>query len=193
LLGQRLTLRGYANHRKELGFRGTTLKAVQKAIATGRITPAVGDDGLIDPKLADRLWVERTRVSMQGAVADSPPPAASPPPPPPATSGEPADHAKMYAEGRARLTLAKAAQEELDLAERCGDLVPIEVHERRLESALLRVANVLDSLPGSWPPRLAMCKNLDDYQHAAKQLVRELKDELLKQADAIEKEASGVD
>jgi hypothetical protein len=46
-----LSQRGYARHRR------CTLAAVQKALATGRIT--AGPDGLIDAATADRTWAAR--------------------------------------------------------------------------------------------------------------------------------------
>ncbi len=50
-----MSLRAYARH------RGVSLPAVQKAIATGRITTL--PDGQIDPAVADRDWAENTRYS----------------------------------------------------------------------------------------------------------------------------------
>jgi len=47
-----LSLRGYAKH------RGVSLKAVQKALASGRITKR--DDGLIDPAVSDVNWARNT-------------------------------------------------------------------------------------------------------------------------------------
>ena len=47
-----LSLRGYAKH------RGVSLKAVQKALASGRITKR--DDGLIDPDVSDANWAHNT-------------------------------------------------------------------------------------------------------------------------------------
>lgn len=49
-----MSQRAYARHRAERGLPGGTLRAVQKAIAAGRIqlTP----DGLIDPDAADAAW-----------------------------------------------------------------------------------------------------------------------------------------
>lgn len=62
-------MRGYARLRKVRGLSGTTLRAVQKAIQDERIREAVGEDGLIDPELADRLWAERTRPAGMPAMA----------------------------------------------------------------------------------------------------------------------------
>jgi hypothetical protein len=53
-----MTLRGYAAHRRRAGLVGGTHGAVQKAIASGRIS--IGPDGQIDPVMADRQWFENT-------------------------------------------------------------------------------------------------------------------------------------
>ena len=50
-----MSLRAYARH------RGVSLPAVQKAIASGRITTL--PDGQIDPVVADQDWKENTRYS----------------------------------------------------------------------------------------------------------------------------------
>ena len=47
-----LSLRGYAKH------RGVSLKGVQKALASGRITKR--EDGLIDPEASDLNWARNT-------------------------------------------------------------------------------------------------------------------------------------
>ncbi len=41
-------------------LRGVSRQAVAAAVKSGRISDAVGDDGLIDVDLADRLWAENT-------------------------------------------------------------------------------------------------------------------------------------
>jgi pyruvate/2-oxoglutarate dehydrogenase complex dihydrolipoamide acyltransferase (E2) component len=51
-----MSLRAYARH------RGVSLAAVQKAVATGRIT--LEPDGTIDPAKADAQWNQRTRVAQ---------------------------------------------------------------------------------------------------------------------------------
>ena len=67
-----LSQRDYAAHRKAKGLRGTTLKAVQDALAAGRIRR--GTDGKINPDDADRLWEERTiiRVAQRPQRAGKP-------------------------------------------------------------------------------------------------------------------------
>lgn len=64
-----LSLRKYAEHRKALGLRGGTLQAVQKALATGRISAV---EGLIDPAVADQAWAERTDPMKQRSTGSLP-------------------------------------------------------------------------------------------------------------------------
>ena len=47
-MSERLSIRAYSRH------RGVSDTAVRKAIQSGRIT--LGDDGRIDPQLADAQW-----------------------------------------------------------------------------------------------------------------------------------------
>ena len=54
-----LSLRGYAKH------RGVSLKAVQKALASGRITKR--EDGLIDPDVSDANWARNTGPRPQAS------------------------------------------------------------------------------------------------------------------------------
>lgn len=81
--------REYARHRAELKLPGATHRAVQKAIAGGRIAVV---DGKIDSELADKAWADNSSEGHRrqhafidpagaggAAVADAPP-ARHPPP-----------------------------------------------------------------------------------------------------------------
>jgi hypothetical protein len=60
--------REYGRHRKANGLKGGTVRAVQKALASGRIV--AGPDGRIDPEDADRRWAANTDQALQrGPVA----------------------------------------------------------------------------------------------------------------------------
>lgn len=63
-----LSQRGYARHRK------VTLRAVQKAIETGRIQTVLDEKGRpkIDAEDADRRWAERTDPAKQRAGGEKP-------------------------------------------------------------------------------------------------------------------------
>jgi hypothetical protein len=55
--------REYARYRKAKGLRGGTVRAVQKALASGRIV--AGADGRIDADAADAAWAANTDVALQ--------------------------------------------------------------------------------------------------------------------------------
>ena len=56
-MSERLSIRAYSRH------RGVSDTAVRKAIQSGRIT--LGDDGRIDPQLADAQWSVNTDAAQQ--------------------------------------------------------------------------------------------------------------------------------
>jgi hypothetical protein len=59
-----------------------------------------------------------------------------------------------YAEARRRRELAKAEREELATAQAQGSLVHIDYMDQQLAGCLMRVRQVLLSMPGKWAPRL---------------------------------------
>lgn len=61
-----LSLRGYARH------RGVSLRAVQKAVASGRIKTL--EDGRIDPQAADEQWTRNTAPRPQRPTEAANPP-----------------------------------------------------------------------------------------------------------------------
>jgi hypothetical protein len=65
-----MNLKAYANHRKELGLRGTSHVAVLKAIDRGRLMPPaverVGRGWRINPELADAQWADATHPAERG-------------------------------------------------------------------------------------------------------------------------------
>ena len=65
-----LSARGYARHRRAAGLQGGTLRAVQKAIAAGRITTEKG--GRVNPQTADQQWADRTRPHVFSHVPRGP-------------------------------------------------------------------------------------------------------------------------
>lgn len=58
-----LSIRAYAQHRKDRGLTGATHGAVRKAIESGRVKPSA--DGKIDPEKADRDWEAKTDPGRQ--------------------------------------------------------------------------------------------------------------------------------
>lgn len=68
-----LSIRAYARHRRELGLSGGTHRAVQKAIADGRLERSVAVvDGKakIDPVRADQEWAAKTDTLRANAGGD---------------------------------------------------------------------------------------------------------------------------
>jgi len=113
-----VSLRAYAKH------RGVTLRAVQKAIQSGRIrtTP----EGQIDPAQADADWERNTGPRAGASIAFPSPPPRSPVPslaaePPRAELG--AAGSLDYARARAIHEHYKARKAKLDYEERLGKLL----------------------------------------------------------------------
>lgn len=106
-----VSLRAYARH------RGVTLKAVQKAIESGRIHPNA--DGKIDPDRADAEWARNTGPKAR-RIASTPNPAP--------TRGQPraepsAGGGLDYAMARAIIANYEARLVKLDYEERIKKLV----------------------------------------------------------------------
>ena len=76
----------YAKHRRVRDLRGGSITSVRKAVADGRIEGAIHEDGTIDAKEADRLWLQNTgRQGQKAGRRPGKPRSAHPkrPPPPP--------------------------------------------------------------------------------------------------------------
>jgi phage terminase Nu1 subunit (DNA packaging protein) len=154
-----VSIRAYARHRAEQGLPGTSHKAVQKAVAAGRIRLTA--DGQVDVEEADRLWAARTdeghrRNPAQEPSRPVPPPRparAAPPESPPASShlppedtsgaGQPPD----YQESRARREAAEAGLAELELAQEQKKLLPAADVEARLVKVFADCKNKLRGVP----------------------------------------------
>mgnify|MGYP001039313779 CR=1 FL=1 len=114
-----VSLRGYAKH------RGVTLRAVQKAIQSGRIRPT--PEGKLDPAQADADWERNTGPRAGVSIAfPSPPPRPAPPPqavaePPRAELG--ATGGLDYARARAVRENYLARLAKLEYEERLGKLL----------------------------------------------------------------------
>ena len=112
-----VSLRGYARH------RSVSLRAVQKAIQSGRIRTTA--DGKIDTEQADAAWGRNTGPKARDTIAfPSPPPrsAAQPPPEPP--------RADLGAAGGLDYARARAVREnylarlaKIEYEERLGKLI----------------------------------------------------------------------
>lgn len=113
-----LSLRAYARHREAAGLAGGTLRAVQVAIESGRLSKSITKDKKIaSASAADAEWNATTHVDR---IPIGGPTHAGPPPPP------------DLAESRARREAAEAALAEIELAEKRRELVPAKDVESRL-------------------------------------------------------------
>jgi len=105
-----LSLRAYAKH------RGVTLKAVQKAIESGRIHTTT--DGKIEPERADAEWARNTGPKVRRST-----PAAAKVPRAETSRPEPASGGLDYAMARAIIANYEARLVKLDYEERIKKLV----------------------------------------------------------------------
>src|ERR1035438_2811184 len=105
-----VSLRAYAKH------RGVTLKAVQKAIESGRIR--TNADGKLDTDRADADWARNTGPKVKQTAANVPPAPRTEQPRP-----EPAGGGLDYAMARAIIANYEARLVKLDYEERIKKLV----------------------------------------------------------------------
>jgi phage terminase Nu1 subunit (DNA packaging protein) len=143
-----IALRAYARHRKAAGLTGGTLRAVQEAIAEGRLSKSVVDGKIADVELADQEWSASTKadyVPLTGPAATQ----AT------ATATAASPQVNALADARARREAAQAELRELELAKHRGELVPakdLELHlarvEERMKQTFTRARNKLLAIPG---------------------------------------------
>jgi hypothetical protein len=138
-----VSLRAYAR------MRGCSLTAVQKAIASKRITPL--PDGTIDPERANKEWAKNTFAGQTVHEAPVAPPPERLPPlhESPAPTGDPVT---AYLRARAVKTSFEARSAQLEYEERASKLIPAV---RASEYAATFSAIVEDSLM-AMPDRLAL-------------------------------------
>jgi hypothetical protein len=119
----KLSSRGYAQHRKALGLPGTTHKAVQRALADGRIHADA--EGLIDPGVADREWHANTDASKR-----------------PGPSGD-----ESFEEARRRKEIALANLREDEVRKNRGELVSAANLGNRLRDVFTQCKTKLLGIP----------------------------------------------
>ena len=161
-------MREYARHRKADGLAGGTLRAIQVAIKSGRLSKSVTADGKIaSVAAADREWESTTHVDR---IPLSGPTAAGTPPP-------------DLAESRARREAAEAALAEIELAEKRAELVLAKDVESKLvnvfaqcKTKLLAVASrARQRDPGLTGPQVELFESL--VREALSDLSRESGDD----------------
>lgn len=141
-------MRAYAAHRKRLGLPGATHRAVQKAIAAGRIVRR--PDGRIDPVAADAAWSAGTA------------PQAS------ASNGGAAD----YQRARALREVYEARLKRLEYEHRAGLLVEAAAVEDEAFTAARTVRDALQSIPGRIASILAAESNPDTVRRILEDEIR---------------------
>jgi hypothetical protein len=157
--------------------RGVSHVAVSKAIAAGRLTASVvrderGAPKIGDPELADREWAANTRPRIDhptAEVADAP---VHAPRTARAPAGAPRPDVPDYNESRARRESALADMAEIEVAERRGELVPVDEARADVVSRFTVVRTRLLGVPSRVAQRLP---------HLAGEVVPVL-DELLREA-----------
>jgi hypothetical protein len=122
-MSELMSLRGYAAH------RGCALSAVQRAIASGRITPVVDDQTgakRIDAMAADAQWQRNTDPEQQArALAGRAPNLARKPAAAGGDRREPEPEAGEWMAAKIRRERAAAELLELELKQKAGELVPV--------------------------------------------------------------------
>lgn len=178
-----LTQRGYARR------RGVTHKAVQKAIAAGRLAGAVRADGKVDAAAADRAWAENTDVTKsRNSVSGDPKhrrPAGGPPTPARSRAsrpdpGEPADAGlgvtdRGYTAARAMREAFAAKTAKLEYERLSAKLVEADEVRRGAFETGRRVRDSILSIPDRIAPILA---GLTDVNEIHRALVKELREAL---------------
>lgn len=145
-------------------LRGVALSAVQKAIATRRITPNA--DGTIDPERANQDWARNTfagKTLHQAARAHEAPQAA--PPPARVSSGTPgqpdvsSDPVAAYLRARAVSETFKAKTAQLEYEERAGKLIQATKAGEYAAHWSAIVGDALSAYPDRVAPLVAAAKS----------------------------------
>jgi hypothetical protein len=163
-----VSLRAYAR------MRGCSLTAVQKAIASKRITTL--PDGTIDTERANQDWEKNT---FAGQTIHKPQTASAPVHESPAASGDPVT---AYLRARAVKESFAARTAQLEYEERAGKLIPAA---RAAEYAATFSSIVKDGLM-AMPDRLSpMLAAVDDEKAIHRMLVAEVSAALRKVSKAV--------
>lgn len=185
-----LSLRQYAEHRKSLGLRGGSLRAVQKALETERIHAEL--DGRIEPERSDREWASNTdgmkahdaitAAAIPAASAEAPSPRAVEAAPAAMPIQQPAlDLAPpvgSLASAQRDLVGLKAEKAEIELQRLRGEVISVEEVEVAVggliaaaQARLLVVAHkVGEEVARTTDP--VMCRHIID--HAIREALEEL-------------------
>lgn len=161
-----VSLRAYSRH------RGVTLRAVQKAIESNRISLI---DGKIDPEIADFQWAKNTRPDQQerGSLKDFEKTQKD-------IAGFSAGQDEpLTVNGSGNLSNEKAGTEsirrkllELQLAQRNGELVKVQDVERAMSGKLKAASEALNSIADRLAPKLAAETDVDKVDEILRSEIR---------------------
>lgn len=179
---QLMGLREYSRYREAHAYPGGSLRAVQKAIETGRITTVADEKGRvkIDPEVADIQWGRNTDPdqSARANVGREPaPPGAGVDLGAPAVGGGQGQNS-LYWDARTRREQAEAEKAEIQLKEMSGELVEREAVRRAAYESGRLLRDMLLALPGTLAQDLAAIAGPQEVE------VR-LRDELRKVLDQV--------
>lgn len=155
---QLLSFRAYARHRE------CTLAAVQKAIASGRITPVVDERGRkrIDPEVADIQWSRNTdqlqSLRANGAPLTTPTAGATEEDPSAAiavAAAKPSPKTPEFAAAQTALVQASAQLQQLKVRTMAGELVEVEPIMRAITDTHTAARNAILALPDRLAATLA--------------------------------------
>jgi hypothetical protein len=168
------SMTAYAKNRKERGLVGGTLRAVQKAIASGRITK--GSDGRIDFDRADRDWEanlnHRKRRSprskkKQSVISNQ-------------TNSLGENEASLgniptesFLEAQRRHEWLKVQKEDLELRRRRGELVELSDIEIVWSNIVSASQDRFLGIPGKLAPRLVSISSVHECQILLEREIRE--------------------
>ena len=175
-------LREYARHRESRGLPGVTLRAVQKAIGSGRITTVADDKGRpkIDAEVADIQWGRNTDPD-QSARANAgrdvaPPPGGSDAGAVGGQGGE--RESSLYWDAKTRREVAEASKAELQLEEMAGRLVRREAVERAAYEAGRLLRDMILSVPSKLAGEIAGLKDPQAIEARMRDELRKVLDDL---------------
>lgn len=153
-----ISLRAYAR------TRGCSLTAVQKAIASKRITPL--PDGTIDPKRANQEWARNTFAgqTIHEATAAAAPQRLPPMHESPVPTGDPVT---AYLRARAVKESFQARTAQLEYEERASKLIPTA----RVSEYASMLSSVVKEHLMAMPDRLAPLVAALDDEHAVHRIL----------------------
>lgn len=179
---QLMGLREYSRYREANTLPGGTLRAVQKAIETGRITTIADEKGRvkIDPEVADIQWGRNTdpEQSARANAGREPALPGTGVDPGAATGGSGQGQNSLYWDARTRREQAEAEKAEIQLKEMSGELVEREAVRRAAYEAGRLLRDMLLTLPGTLAQDLAAIV-------APQEIEVRLRDELRKVLDQV--------